>query len=145
MLSKFPIMLTLVLAFAIPTVHAQTATKKPVSYVTPGLDCEWLSKEYDRIVARSKAGEQEVSLFGAKLTAWPFFLMTGKFTTDISGILPPPPDIGGKVLFSGNLKDVAAAAKGKNCYELFDRFRQDSEKGAIPPPTPARSNIGTKR
>lgn len=112
------------------------------------ITCVWLDREYNRIIARNAEDpglQSDPAVTKVRILSWPLFALTGKFLFEESELLPPAPDLGGTVNFSGNIDDVAKAAKRKNCYLLYERYVQDGVSGKRSKlrTAPSTSPVGT--
>lgn len=114
---------------------------EPLSYLSDMFNCDWLAKEYQRIIDANATPPQIRGLGSAPLLVAPFILIEKLLGMDY--VPPEAAPINGTVAFSGAVEDIAVAARDKNCYQLYDRFVQDRRNGELDgvAPAPARSYL----
>ena len=118
-----------------------TAHAQKVDYSHRVFTCDWYTREYDRIEKRHMEGLKTESVTQIRLFGRVLFLIAGSFSIDLDRHLPKAAPLEGDVVFSGNLEDLAKAARVRGCHHLFERYTVDTEEGKYANPFPQYSKI----
>ena len=132
------------LAVGIALVPSVVGAQQVINYESSVFDCDWLDREYQRIMTANEQGlevDTSSSILLARVLTFPLFVLEKIITTDPEE--PKAPPLGRTVIrFSGDINDVAKASVDKNCYFLSDKIIQDERTGkhntVVPAPIKSR-------